>query len=171
MMLLRLLWAELKQRLESLGDVLAPLAQRSREPRFAVSAAVAGVGFLIVMAIYVSLPQRVRPSERLAYYYDLRTQELFVDSAVQTPPILSPTDGEQDQAPSGVRAHVFGCGDSSDPSNRYIGFLETSGDQGVLVRRVTDEDWVKMKSEAGFAIIHEAGGRCGEGEDAVRCEP
>ena len=171
MMLLRLLWAELKQRVESLGDRLAPLTKWTRDPRFAISAAVVGVGFLIVMAVYVSLPQRVRPSERQAYYYDLRTREMFVDSAVQTSPILSPSDREQGQAPSGVRAHVYACGDNSDTSSRFIGFLETSGDQGVFVRRLTDDEWVKMKSEAGFAIIREAGGRCGEGVDAVKCEP
>ena len=94
-----------------------------------------------------------------------------MDSEVQTPPILSPSDREQGQDPSGVRAHVYACGDSSDPSSQYIGFLETSGDQGVLVRRLTDDDWVKMKSEAGFAINREASSRCGDDVSAVKCEP
>jgi len=62
--------------------------------------------------------------ERLAYYYDLNTGELFAAAAELTAPIRAPSGAVRGtDEPAGVRAYVYTCGDQ--PS-QYIAWLEKS---------------------------------------------
>ena len=98
--------------------------------------------------------------------------------------------------PGGVRARVFACGDCSDPSNRFIGWLEKltpeakysiqdgqSGRwegftstgmpyvEGLLVRAVDGEYWYGATSEEGRKLQEAPRKRCAPGVVLNSCFP
>ncbi len=58
------------------------------------------------------------------WYYDLNTQELFAADRTLVPPIEAPSGPAEDGGLAGVRAYVFSCGDCSDSSERFVGWVE-----------------------------------------------
>ncbi len=52
-----------------------------------------------------------------AYFFDTLTGELFVAPIASVAPIDAPSGGQA------VRAHVFSCGDCSDMSQLFVGYL------------------------------------------------
>lgn len=92
------------------------------------------------------------------YYYDMKTQELFVDEADLVPPIKAPSGGE------GVLAQVYACGDCS--GELVVGILKKytpkakqaienglpPDPQGELIRLADpDSKWAPVDSSAGKA--------------------
>lgn len=118
-----------------------------------------------------------------AYFYDMDTGKLYVDSAMKNPPTKAPSGGE------GVIAHVFTCADPADESKRFIGFLEKytpeyqkTRDQGQamlpsmaarhqLIRAPEGGDWVPLDSEGGQRILAALAARRKPGENMVSCVP
>jgi hypothetical protein len=92
-------------------------------------------GFIVVMLVVrvnqfpgQTAAMMTPPPIASNYYYDLNTQQLFVDDAELIPPIHT-ASGEYVAADgagsgAGVKAYVFACGDCSDPTKRFIGYLE-----------------------------------------------
>ena len=80
-----------------------------------------------------------------AWFYDLNTGQLFRAKSNGLPPIAAPSGPLPNGEHAGVRAKVFACGDCSDPSNRFIGWLE------------------KLTPEVKYAITDE---HAGEWEDS-----
>ena len=98
------------------------------------SAVVTIVAVLLLIVALLMLVNTCRgpsapPAVTRNYYYDMNKNELFVGEANQIPPIqtesgpYSPAEGAP-QMGAGVKAYVFACGDCSDPSKRFIGYLE-----------------------------------------------
>jgi len=140
----------------------------------------------------------VQPARRndRAWFFDLNTNQLFVDDVRAIPPITAPSGPR-----AGVRAYVFTCGDCNDAKQRFIGYLETytpdaarqladarrsleSDPQSVdylmvardaragrLIRRPNDADWTPAHSEAGVAIITSLARRCPQGTRIRPCLP
>lgn len=122
------------------------------------------------------------------YFYDLGSGELFEGMSNDVPPIASASGADQ-----GVRAHVYSCGSCADPSQRFIAYLETysadakaamSGeatddlmmdpsvmDEGHLVKRVDDEEWVSSMSEEGMMVMETIAEECGEMVQPTPCMP
>ena len=77
----------------------------------------------LILAVVVTLRSNQNHEVTHAYYYDLDTGQLFTAPVANTP-IINPAG-----KPRGVVAMVFGCG-SCAPSNRIVGWLQTSQPQG-----------------------------------------
>lgn len=111
--------------------------------------------------------------EPQAYFYDLHTGQLFTAPA-GTPGAIQRPGGTYNGHPAGVRAHVFACGQCSDASKHFIGWLEIDGlsigkqpateeDETVYIRRVDGTQWVSSESAVGEQITSEAISQCGSG--------
>jgi hypothetical protein len=118
-----------------------------------------------------------------AYFYDMGTGKLYVDSALKNPPTEAPSGAE------GVIAHVFTCADPADETKRFIGFLEKytpeyqkMRDKGQamppsmaakhqLIRAADGGDWVSLDSQGGQKILAGLAARRKPGENMVSCVP
>jgi len=120
-----------------------------------------------------------------AWFYDLNTGQLFRAKSNGLPPIAAPSGPLPNGKHAGVRAKVFACGDCSDPSNRFIGWLEKltpevkyaitdehAGEwegftsmnmpylDGLLVQAVNGEYWYKATSQDGRVLMEAPRKRC-----------
>lgn len=139
-----------------------------------MAGAVALVSFGWVAWHLASPPGYTPPSpEPQAYFYDLHTGELLTAPDNTVGPIQRP-GGPVDGHAAGVRAQVFACGQCSDASKRFIGWLEIDGPsigkppateeaEAVYIRRVDDSEWYSSESAAGQKITSEALSQCGSG--------
>lgn len=96
--------------------------------------AVCAVLLLVALALSLSLGGRPQPELPRVWFYDLETGDLFAASD-ELPPIDAPSG-----ASAGVRAHVFACGDCSDPDARFVGWIETYPPE-------TRQAWVRLVQE------------------------
>src|SRR5262245_34979152 len=92
--------------------------------------ALAVVVFAVSLAVLIyQVRGRTGGSPGLVYFYDVNStssvplDRLFSAKSDEVPPIRGPSDSP-DSAPGGVRAWVFSCGDCSDRSSMFIGYLE-----------------------------------------------
>lgn len=85
------------------------------------------VTLVSVVATMAALAWMLRPPQdeqaasegpRLAYFYDLGTDQIFTAPVNPLPPIDAPSGRNQ-----GVLAYVFGCGNCA-PENRHVAYLE-----------------------------------------------
>lgn len=131
------------------------------------------------------------------YYYDMNTGELFVGPSDQYAPIDAPSGPTADGQPAGVRAYVFSCGDCSDKSSHYIGYLERYSpeakerirrmnenpeslseedhyydyDQGRFVMVPDKTSWLEANSEAGIEAASQVTASCPEDSIPRSCYP
>lgn len=122
-----------------------------------------------------------------AYFYDLGEKKLFPHDAKDQPPVEAPSGFKtEDGQPGGVRAHVFGCGDCSEP---FIGYLQTltaegkamldSGDPTMIyktgdeyrIRAAEGGEWYESFKPEAKKIIGDASARCPAGTKTVPCNP
>ena len=95
-----------------------------------------GAVLVLIGALYAIIRQQwgstasYKPID--VYYYDMsltsgtEMERLFAGKSNEFPPIDAPSHAKTpDGSPTGVRAWVFSCGDCSDKSKWFIGFLET----------------------------------------------
>jgi hypothetical protein len=95
-----------------------------------------GAVLILIGALYAIIRQQwggggtYKPID--VYYYDMsitsgtEMDRLFPGKSNDFPPIEAPSKAKApDGSPTGVRAWVFSCGDCSDKSKWFIGFLET----------------------------------------------
>lgn len=115
----------------------------------------------------------------MAYFYDQNTRELFVLPANTTGPVDRPSGTFQGE-PAGVRAHVYACGQCSDESLRFIGYLSKPlpPDQQPkneppleLVKRPKDEMWYRSDSPEAGRITGAPIRRCKGTARANYCRP
>ncbi|MBI4581376.1 MAG: hypothetical protein HY718_16865 [Planctomycetes bacterium] len=130
-----------------------------------------------------------------AWYYDLNTGQLFTAEVTKELPVAAPSGPAPEGQPAGVRAFVFSSGDCSNPSDRFIGWLETlgrtSGSPAVaggsdrmrpadplgrpvgerLIRREKDRNWVAANTPHGIAIVNEVLRPDTSGRPVRPCEP
>ena len=126
-----------------------------------------------------------------AYYYDLGTSSIFVDTADKVPPFASPSGKAGPKGePLAVRAFVFSCSNCDDESKRFVAYLQqytpegqkrvlelvandTSIDSndmqadarnsGFVIRATDGELWYPPDSTEGDGIIREARAKCDRG--------
>ncbi|MFW6059506.1 MAG: hypothetical protein ACODAQ_04960 [Phycisphaeraceae bacterium] len=134
-----------------------------------VVAAVLLVVALSVVAMQLRGPT-YQPTE--VYFWDLGTEEPFVLTSDQTPPVEAPS-GDR-----GVRAHLYTCGECTP--DEWFGYLETltkeakqaqmsedvlPEEEDRLVRALDGERWVPYFSEQGMAIQDRVyASNCGDAE-------
>jgi len=159
----------------------------------AVTAIVAAIiiAASVAMIAYRSNGPRKIGSEQ-AYYYDLKTGELF-EAPQAAPPITAPGGGEK----QGVLAVVVACGacDPASPRPAYIQTISEQAHRAIAARPSTPEEqemvaaaiergrlvasvpangeqpqWVMEMSDAGTKIVTDAMAGC-SGSPATRCYP
>ncbi|MCX5659803.1 MAG: hypothetical protein NTW19_08790 [Planctomycetota bacterium] len=138
------------------------------------------------------------PVSRLAWFYDLNTDNLFAANA-ESPPIDAPSGPQRDGKPAGVRAYVFACGDCAAEKERQVAWLETftvkptgpgwepdgrrrpaappppesmatpSETGGSLVKKPEGIRWIRSATEQGKAIQVVAD--CPDGKPPRPCKP
>lgn len=94
--------------------------------------------FALAFIIWNSSSNNRRYGPIDVYFVDLNTSEIFVARSDQIPPIAAPSDN--DGGKSGVRAHIFACGDC--PSGLRGRTIDELADNEVFVaylERYTDE--------------------------------
>lgn len=154
---------------------------------FTTIAAVLVLGFSIVMLWSVLQGATVKPVVHGEYFYDLGSSSrdpldrLFVARSDRQPPIESPSkvimpDGTQ----AGVRAYVFTCGECSDRSTLFIGYLETVPppipgaripSSGRTVRTLDDSNWSPVSTPQGQKTILSPQTRCESEVRLKACQP
>jgi hypothetical protein len=151
----------------------------------AVVILILSLGFIIIQA----RPRSYTPRIVDVYYYDLGTGQTYLAKSNEIPPIPAPS------GKLGVRAHVFSCGDCSNPSDHFIGWLEMytreakeqltnpqppdpNGppaydvwERGHLVRAPDVDKWVPANGEEGFKIMEAMQTKCGSGGQPRPCFP
>lgn len=158
------------------------------------------------VAIFLQLPQPDAQQDNNAYkprivdvyYYDLGTGELFLAKSNEIPPIDAPSGPGPNNTPQGVRAYVFSCGDCSDKSQQFVGWLEMftpdakralssppkpdpnnpQGPEyyelwarGHLVSVPGSGKWVQANSEEGFKVMESIQSKCGPNIAPKPCFP
>lgn len=122
-----------------------------------ILAAVILVAALGLVVMQFQGPTYVPPN---VYYWNLDTNEVFVQRADAVPPIQAPNGGE------GVRAYLFSCGECSP--DQWFGYLQKFDEEGkrlqeqgevlleeedhLLVRSLEGGDWVPIFSAEGTRI-------------------
>ncbi len=136
--------------------------------------------FLIILVVLfwpTGTSAEFKPKQ--VWYYDLNTGKLFASTSGQNPPVEAPSGPLPDGQHAGVLAHVYK--DRTDiNSEPFIAFLETLTpdaqktrptslgpanerteqevkiwNQGRLVKRVEDDQWVAYDSRQGEQILEE----------------
>ena len=100
------------------------------------SAAVTAASLACIVGAMVAIvrqtkPPPTEPVRTLGYFYDLATDEIFVERTSLIPPINVPGANPETQ-PSGVRAFIFACSDCADPNDRFLAWVETYTPEGKL---------------------------------------
>lgn len=94
------------------------------------NSAVVTIGAVVLLLVALGaivFQMRPRTYARVVsvYYYDLNTGKTFVGPSDKMPPIPAPSGPLEGMGgDAGVRAYVFACGDCSDESKRFVGWLE-----------------------------------------------
>lgn len=128
----------------------------------------------------------------LIYFYNEKTKTLFAASDRLLPPIKT-----ESGPGTGVKAYVYTCASTNNPSERFIAFLEKMTPEGqqaaaqalkndksgigfgmamdklgssILVRRLRDESWYPKTSPDGAALM-EAGIKSGGCANPTLCFP
>ena len=163
---------DLEQRWQSLG--IKQWINKNPKLVFAIAA----ISFLLFVVIAISLLTPDKPpvpqENKMAWFYDLNTKQLFKAKNSKLPPIKAPSGPTPDGSPAGVRAYVFGT-DYSNASEPLIAFLETFTPdgkeaqkeydpkkhdsklwaQGRLFKRPNDPNWTPANTPRGIAIYQE----------------
>lgn len=105
----------------------------------------------------------------LSNWYDIDKKQLYGAPGQDTPPMKAPSGGE------GVKARVYANGSCDNKDDRFIGYLEKFSEatkaelrgmkspidhaemarianEGKMVKRPEDADWVEGNSDAGLEI-------------------
>ena len=169
---------EIRHKIERLRDGYERLHVKdaiNENPRTVMGVTVFSVLLLALVLLLVGRepPGRRYKAGKQAWFYDLNTGELFVDSSKQTGPIEAPSGPLFDGEPAGLKAHVYSYVLDPNASEHFVGFLERPDPQaevkqlasdqgnfpewarGRLIRRVDDETWVSPTSRQGREIIQE----------------
>ncbi|HUT08853.1 MAG TPA: hypothetical protein VMY42_00010 [Thermoguttaceae bacterium] len=147
-----------------------------------------GVAVFFVVRTLSRPPGGVQPEwQTMVFFYDQNTGELLERPAGTQAPFETDS-GPYQGMPAGVLAHVFACGQCSDESLRYIGWLEAPVDavpaesisgkpdpleeeQPGLIRRPDDQKWVYSNSPEGGALMQKAFAKCSTGSGPNWCSP
>ena len=142
----------------------------------------AALGFM-AMQIWSMLNPPPPPEDIvMGYFYDLNTKTLFEAPADSEIP-MSRESGDFEGKPAGVRAHVFACGQCSDESARFIGYLEKPlppedrpppddpRSEVTLIKREEDTKWVESDSREAERIRQAVYQRCTAGQRTNFCRP
>ena len=169
---------EIRHKIERLRDGYERLHIKdsiNENPRPVVGVTVCSVLLLAFVLLLVGRepPGRRYQAGKEAWFYDLNTGTLFVESSKKTGPIEAPSGPQPSGQPAGLKAHVYGYALAPNASECFVGFLEKPdphaeikplawdrGDfqewaRGRLIKRVEDETWVSPTSRQGREIIQE----------------
>jgi hypothetical protein len=143
-----------------------------QNPIVAVTAALVLIGAVIFTIR--NLVGNDSPPTTYSNWYNMKTDTLYGSDANDVAPVTLPSGAEA------VKAAVFANGSCDDTKKRFIGYLskftaETKvkfeeaqqqdpidpmrmkaiSDEGQMIKRPDDADWVEGNSNAGFAILDE----------------
>lgn len=147
----------------------------NRTPALVIGATV--LALLVMGGMVLSLragPERgAAPGGTRAWFYDRNTGRLFLGNRRELGPVEALSGPLPDGQPAGLRAHVYSYCLDPNEDERFVGFLDkpdphASGKRPTwkqedfqawsryrVIRRVEDETWVSVDSEAGRAIFDE----------------
>ncbi|MHC5146290.1 MAG: hypothetical protein ACYSOK_04230 [Planctomycetota bacterium] len=143
-------------------------------PRAVIGITIACFLVFVMIAIAQLTPDTPNPPEesKQTWFYDLNTKKLFIAKSSKLPPIKTASGELPDGTPAGVRAYVFMPTDQQQPTEPFIGFLETLSPEGRkiqksydpknhnakqwakgrLFRRPDDQQWFPADSPEGMEI-------------------
>ena len=159
---------EIQQRWEQ----LAIRERINQSPRIIFG--ITGISTFILFFVIIILlaqsedTQKFRDLKR-AWFYDLNTGQIFRASSNAAPPIEAPSGPLPNGAPAGVKAYVFTYSNDPNESELFVGFLETTDPNApkepsdttkqwgsaTLIRRPTDEQWIRGNSSQGRAMLRD----------------
>jgi len=156
---------------------------REYQDRYPAATMALAVVALMVPVCFVAWwfwPRSGQELQRMAYFYDSNTGELFAAPAGTLGPIETSSGPHQDM-PAGVRAHVYCCGPYLEGTEKFIGYLEVPLDalpedrrppgmkpdpeiegSDLAIRRPDDDRWVDPAGPEGQRIMEELRARCPE---------
>lgn len=138
---------------------------------------------LVIIAIALAwrqiVPSQPAPVRTPKYFYDLDSEMLLIDTNDNVPPFATPSGSVA------VAAHVYTCTACTE-DEQFIAYLTQYDDathdalaampleerthggadvqqlmqQGQLIRRLDDDQWVALDSEAGMTILQSPPLRC-----------
>jgi threonyl-tRNA synthetase len=150
-------------------------------PALGVGIAAVALG-LAAYFTWAALNPPMRPLVKRVWFYDLASNQPFIASDEDWPPIEAPSKSQVEGGPAGVRLYRYGCEDCSAPFNAYLlkytaeALQKTKeGDlsalsQGVMVRAMEGGDWVVGNSEEGNKITASMIEKC-PGKRPIQCNP
>lgn len=128
---------------------------------------------IVRLAIFTGTKEKIIDTD-VAWFYDMKTGELFTAGRKEIPPIATPSGLLDDGSDAGVMANVLTYDPTGkDPEKQFIGYLEkltTPGkvvwaeafetgteaqmqwQTGRLIKRVDDDEWVQADSPKGLYI-------------------
>lgn len=134
-----------------------------------------------------------------AYYYDLGTEQIFVDTREHVPPFPAPSGKTGPKGePLAVQAHVFSCTNCDNPSERFLGYLsqytpnakrdieqmiadpehapkysmeDDPRNIGRVYRAPEGGDWFFANSDGADEIMSAGRKRCPSGSQPALCFP
>jgi len=155
--------------------------------RYGITAALAALCLFLVLRWFLSGTGGDTPPPPITkwYFYNVKTKKLFpVDAATEAP--IDTDSGPK----TGVRAMVFACGDCSDQTKHFIGYLQSrkpfqksmlNNDKSAkmfkpgvtmveVIREPDSNKWVLVNSKEGAKIQGKVQQRCGDQHTAI-CHP
>lgn len=148
---------------------------------------IVAVVILLVAGVALFLQFRTPPAPLAGlWYYDEDAKKLVV-----VPDAIPPTSFKGADA---VRAYVLGCGDCKDESKLTVKYIEkftpdavgklkgmgittyamlasepSATQEGRLVKKPTDTEWVESSSDQGQAILNAESPKCADGNAGKPC--
>ncbi|MHC5165613.1 MAG: hypothetical protein ACYSOI_09830 [Planctomycetota bacterium] len=106
-------------------------------PRAVIGITIACFLVFVMIAIAQLTPDTPNPPEesKQTWFYDLNTKKLFIAKSSKLPPIKTASGELPDGTPAGVRAYVFMPTDQQQPTEPFIGFLETLSPEGRKIQK------------------------------------
>jgi len=148
---------------------------QENNPALAVTLAIVLLAIPTSFITWWFWPREEVVPQKMAYFYDLNTNELIEVPAGTTGPVETDS-GPYRGMPAGVRANVYSCGPLMEDTEMFIGYLEVPleavpEDQrppgmkidpevestDFVIRRPTDDQWYNPDTEPGLAIFREPG--------------
>lgn len=157
----------------------------NQHPPLAV--AVAALIVIVAWVVVSKAGQSPTGREDLAWYYDIKTGELFGADRTLPPPLELAEDNVA------VRAAVYSCG-SCDDDKRFIAYLESYDDAAheayTHQPRTAEDDvvidrgyrigtapqgesieWMSADNPAAIELLDSPASRCATGEKLIACRP
>ncbi len=146
------------------------------------------LGLVVLLRSCESEPRQMWQVKQ-AWFYDVNTGKLFLESNDQVGPIEVPSGALDDGTPAGFRAHVYSYVLEPNQSELFVGFLECPVERKQdqvssqdmeneivwtktrLIKRVEDEEWVRASSHKGQDLLESMSRPNAQGQTPIYQQP